>query len=61
MVLSIYDRWGEKVFESHNINDGWDVTFKGKPVSGQTFLYYLEGTYTNGESFKGRGCVTSLR
>ncbi len=61
LTLTIYDRWGEKVFESHNISNGWDGTFNGKALNAQVFLYYLELTYTTGETVKDRGAVTLLR
>lgn len=30
--FTIYDRWGETVFESHDVNKGWDGTYMGKLV-----------------------------
>ena len=61
LTFTIYDRWGEKVFESHNISNGWGGTFNGKALNAQVFLYYLELTYTTGETVKDRGAVTLLR
>ena len=61
LTFTVYDRWGEKVFESHNISNGWDGTFNGKALNAQVFLYYLELTYTTGETVKDRGAVTLLR
>jgi len=40
-ILRIYDRWGEKVFESTHLADGWDGTFKGKKMNSGIFDYYL--------------------
>ncbi len=28
-TMEIYNRWGEKVFESNDISKGWDGTYKG--------------------------------
>jgi gliding motility-associated-like protein len=61
IALSIYNRWGEKVFESHNISDGWDGTFKGKPLDSAVFVYYLEVTFTNGDHATNKGNVTLIR
>ena len=61
LTFTIYDRWGEKVFESHNITNGWDGTFNGRALNAQVFLYYLELTYTTGETVKDHGAVTLLR
>jgi len=61
IALSIYNRWGEKVFESHNISDGWDGTFKGKPLGSAVFVYCLEVTFTNGDHATNKGNVTLIR
>lgn len=45
MSLFIYDRLREKVFETHDINTGWDGTYKGKILNTAIFLYCLD--YTN--------------
>jgi gliding motility-associated-like protein len=39
---SIYNRWGEKVFESKNMNDKWDGIFNGKPLPNGIYSYYAE-------------------
>lgn len=30
--FTVYNRWGETVFESHDVNTGWDGTYAGKLV-----------------------------
>ena len=35
----VYDRWGEKIFESNNDQYHWDGTFKGKQVQIGTYSY----------------------
>lgn len=44
MDFAIFDRWGEKVFETNDVNIGWDGTVKGKPLDTAVFAYYLKGT-----------------
>jgi gliding motility-associated-like protein len=39
--FSIYNRWGERVFETNKLNDGWDGTFKGKPCQEETYIYII--------------------
>nr|WP_294859387.1 gliding motility-associated C-terminal domain-containing protein [uncultured Fluviicola sp.] len=36
--LMIFNRWGEVIWETHDVNSGWDGTYNGTPVK--------EGTYT---------------
>ena len=57
----IYNRWGEKVFESFSKNDGWDGTFKGKQLSSDVFGYYLRVRCFNGEFFTKKGNVSLIR
>ncbi len=39
--LVIYNRWGEKVFETEDINACWDGTFNGSDVPTGTYAYTL--------------------
>ncbi len=45
MRFIIYDRWGEKVFETESLDLGWDGTFRGQPMNSDVFVYYIEVTY----------------
>lgn len=40
--LFIYNRWGQRVFISYNIQDSWDGTFKGQDVQMGTYFYVLD-------------------
>jgi gliding motility-associated-like protein len=35
----VYNKWGEKVFETDNQNTSWDGTFKGTPCSNDVYFY----------------------
>ncbi len=37
--LSIYNRWGNQVFETININEGWDGSYKGEPMNTGAYCY----------------------
>ncbi|MDQ3047912.1 MAG: gliding motility-associated C-terminal domain-containing protein [Bacteroidota bacterium] len=39
--MQIFNRWGEKVFESKEISEGWDGTFKGKVGQSETYVYKI--------------------
>ncbi|HNL06203.1 MAG TPA: gliding motility-associated C-terminal domain-containing protein, partial [Chitinophagales bacterium] len=39
--LAIYNRWGEKVFESHDVGAAWDGTYKGQAVPVGVYAYYV--------------------
>lgn len=61
MDLIIYDRWGEKIFESTNQADGWDGTFKGKALDPAVFVYYLNAIFYNNEQVFKKGNITLVR
>ncbi len=48
--LLIFDRWGEKVFESNDINYSWDGTYKSKALDNAAFVYYLEISLNNSDT-----------
>ncbi len=57
IYLVIYNRVGQKVFETDNIEAGWDGTFNGKPLNNDAFVYILEVTYCNGQTVKEHGSL----
>jgi len=60
-LLRVFNRWGELIFESPDINIGWDGTYNGTPVNAGVYVYYLEAVCSNGESSLIKGNVTLLR
>jgi gliding motility-associated-like protein len=42
--VSIYNRWGEKVFYTNNHNVGWDGTYGGIPVPQGSYVYDMRFT-----------------
>jgi gliding motility-associated-like protein len=61
MHFSIYNRWGEVVFESKDINNGWNGEYKGAACEPSVFVWYLEAVMTNGEEIWRKGNVTLVR
>ena len=45
----VYDRNGEKVFETTDLTTGWDGTYKGKQLNTAVFVYYLTGEFLNND------------
>ena len=37
--LLVFNRWGELVFETENLNDGWDGTFRGKVAPQDMYIW----------------------
>ena len=61
MIFAIYDRWGNKVFESTDPKACWDGNHKGQPLDPAVFVYHLSATMINGESFERQGNITLMR
>ena len=56
-----YVRWGEKVFETHSQEIGWDGTFKGKECQRGVYDWYFKGTCKDGDELEQKGNVTLIR
>jgi PKD repeat protein len=59
--LRIFSRRGMLVFESSDINTGWDGYYKGQLVEPGVFIWKVRGNYINGEPFTLMGDVTLLK
>ncbi len=59
--LTIYNRWGQKVYESENPNAAWDGTTFGEPAPSDVYVWLLEVLCTGEERKLRWGDVTVLR
>ncbi len=59
--ISVFNRWGEKVFESATQSKSWDGTFKGELQNPGVFTYFFEGVYLDGKEVSLKGSVTLIR
>lgn len=57
----IYNRWGNLVFESTDINAGWDGTYKGVPQPIGVFVYTIQAVSNKGKIINKAGNITLLR
>ena len=61
-AMVIYNRWGQKVFESTTTDGrGWDGMFNGEPQPLGVYVYQISATFTNDVSENYTGNVTLLR
>ena len=61
LSFSVYNRWGEKVFESQNPNEGWDGNYKGQPCSPDVYVYHATVVFEDGTQTSMKGNVTLVR
>ena len=61
--LQVFNRWGEALFATDDINEGWDGTFNGKPQEVGSYIWLI--TYNKGianpEFVVMKGTVTLVR
>jgi gliding motility-associated-like protein len=61
MNWKIYNRWGQVVFATSNIRQGWDGTFKGALQPIDVYTYTLDVEFTDGQKLRKTGDITLLR
>ncbi len=61
LKFTIYDRWGEKMFETEDPSTGWDGTFRGKLMESAVFVYTVEAEMKSGNTISEKGNITLVR
>lgn len=61
VILKIFNRWGEKVFESYDSSYGWDGTFRGADQPLEVYVYVLKANRPDGRPFTQKGNISLLR
>ena len=61
MRWTIYNRWGQKVFESQDRRNGWDGTFKGQLQPMDVYAYTLDVEFSDGTKARKTGDITLIR
>ncbi|HPM13533.1 MAG TPA: gliding motility-associated C-terminal domain-containing protein [Bacteroidales bacterium] len=59
-VLQIFDRYGVKIFESNDIEQGWNGTYKNSYVNPGSYQYKLHVVLTNGVTIDRNGSITVI-
>nr|MCU0357244.1 gliding motility-associated C-terminal domain-containing protein [Cyclobacteriaceae bacterium] len=59
--MQIFNRWGELIYSSKNIDEGWDGTFRGNDVPEGTYAFIARMKDLTGASFTQSGSVVLLR
>jgi gliding motility-associated-like protein len=47
LTFSVFNRWGEKIYEYTGSDITWDGFYDGKPVEAGVYVYILKGLYTD--------------
>jgi len=58
--LEIFNRWGQMIFQTNDLDRGWDGYSNGKLAPQGTYIYRATGTFMNGRLFTRTGEVNLI-
>ncbi len=61
VYLAVYNRWGERVFETNELDGKWDGIYKDTVLAPDVFAYYVVIRCKNGQRFFKKGNVSLIR
>jgi gliding motility-associated-like protein len=61
IYFAVYNRWGELMFETTDLKNGWNGNYKGMKADPAVFAWYVKGKCYNGKEFFKKGNVTLIR
>ena len=61
LKIFIYDRWGEKVYESNDPAFCWDGSYRQTTEGLAVFVYYMEATLITGQEIIKKGNISLIR
>jgi gliding motility-associated-like protein len=59
--MSVFNRWGEVVFQSNSIAEGWDGRIKEEKAPGGYYLYKIEASASSGDKVVKNGSFLLIR
>ncbi len=59
--VSVFDRWGERIFESNDLDFLWDGTYRGTLVQPGEYVYILKVAFLDGYVVSNKGTITLIR
>jgi gliding motility-associated-like protein len=60
-TMLIYNRWGELVYSTNNIDAKWDGKYKGELQEQDAFAYLLNVTFTDNSTYSKQGSITLMK
>ena len=55
--MSIFNRWGELIFETNTLEPGWDGTFKGTICAEDTYIFIATYSGSAGKTIQEKGPI----
>jgi gliding motility-associated-like protein len=58
--LQIFNKWGELLFESNDVNRGWDGYYSGLLVKQDVYVWKVKAKFIDGRNYEKSGDVTLI-
>ncbi|MCU4175702.1 PKD domain-containing protein [Carboxylicivirga sp. N1Y90] len=59
--IQIFNRWGQLIFESHDVDEGWDGMYQNKLAPQAVYVFKASGRFVNGREFQETGSILLIR
>ena len=59
--FTVYNRWGQVIYSSKNLNEGWDGRLKGAQLESGTYVWKIEAVTNMGDIINKSGTVLLIR
>ncbi|MBK7029203.1 MAG: gliding motility-associated C-terminal domain-containing protein [Bacteroidales bacterium] len=60
-MMQIYNKWGQRIFETSDIDAGWNGMVKGILAPADVYVYYIKYRSLQGEDYEKRGTVVLIK
>ena len=61
VYFKIFNRWGELVYETKRMNEGWDGRYKDVPIQSHTLVWMLQGIGADDKIYNAKGSTVLIR
>lgn len=61
VYFKIFNRWGEMIYETKSMNEGWDGRYKGAPVQSHALVWMLQGIGADDKIYNAKGSTVLIR
>jgi len=59
--MTIFNRYGQKIFSTENVLKGWDGTYRGEKQEQGSYIYIIRYKTGNGQPHEEKGSFLLLR
>lgn len=59
--FTVFNRWGEQLFKTNSLTEGWDGRYKGEPVPDGVYAYFVKAWGYDDNLYTYKATVTVLR